>query len=153
WSQFDQEALLPGNSYQQMLLMNLVAVRDRPGPPLPAGVAAAVNDWVALREHFEKAAAVPESKRQEIIDSCNRRRLDPIVPLTSFLARFVAPQGARPEVVEDFVAFFHSFYRAGGEHHHYSARLLGWLRVVAACEDDEFLAAFQQHYLERHVPA
>jgi hypothetical protein len=153
WSQFDQDVLLPGASYQQMLLMNLVAVRDRPGPPLPAGVIAAVNDWVGLREHFEKAAAVPESKRQAIIDACNRRRLDPIAPLKSYFARFVAPQGARPEVVEDFVAFFHSFYRAGGEHHHYSARLLGWLRAVAACDEDESLAALQRHYLEHHIPA
>src|SRR5262249_19319840 len=36
--QIDPNVLLPGNSYQQLLLMNLAAVRDRPGPILPAFV-------------------------------------------------------------------------------------------------------------------
>ena len=58
WGQIDDEVLLPGSSYQQMLLMNLAAVRDRPGPKLPPAVVQAINDWVSLREHFEKAGVL-----------------------------------------------------------------------------------------------
>jgi hypothetical protein len=152
WGQIDEEALLPGNSYQQLLLMNLAAVLDRPGPTLPPAVVQAINDWVILREHFEKASVVPEGKRRALIDACNRRRLDPIGPLGTYFERFVAPHGARTEVVEDFVGFFHSFYLAGGEHQHYSSRLIGWLRVVSQASEDESIAKLQRHYLERHVP-
>jgi len=152
FDQIDAVVLLPGSSYQQLLLMNLAAVRDRPGPSLPPAVAQAINDWVSLREHFENAAGVPESTRRAIIDACNRRFLDPITPLSDYFDRFIAPQGTRPEVVDDFTAFFHSFYLAGCEHRHYSSRLLGWLRVASRCSDDVTRAALQQHYLDREVP-
>src|SRR5262249_12673022 len=87
-----------------------------------------------------------------IIDACNRRHLDPMTPLADYFERFIAPQGTRPEVVEDFTAFFHSFYLAGCEHRHYSSRLLGWLRVASRCNDTVTCGALQQHYLEREVP-
>src|SRR5262249_201103 len=110
------------------------------------------NDWVSLREHFEKASSVPEGKRRALVDACNRRRLDPIGPLASYFERFVASQGMRTEVVEDFVGFFPSFFLAGGQHQHYNSRLTGWLRVVARAEDEETRATLQRHYLEQHVP-
>jgi hypothetical protein len=152
FEKIDAEVLLPGSSYQQLLMMNLTAVRDRPGPSLPPPVVQAINDWAQLREHFEKAAGVPESTRRALIEACNRRRLDPIAPMSDYFERFIAAQGTRPEVVDDFIAFFHSFYLAGCEHRHYSSRLLGWLRVVSRCGDEETRAALQQHYLEREVP-
>jgi hypothetical protein len=153
WRQLDEEVLLPGNSYQQLLLLNLAALRDRPGPMLPATVSQAITDWVALRDHFEKAIAVPESKRQEIVEACTRRGLDPLRALQAYFERFLAPQGMRPEAVEDFIAFFHTFYKSGGEYPHYASRLLGWLRIVGCIPDEATRAAFQDHYLWRHVPA
>jgi hypothetical protein len=152
FEQIDAEVLLPGGSYQQLLLMNLTALRGRPGPALPPAVIQPINDWVTLREHFEKATGVPESTRRAIIDACNRRRLDPIGPLSDYFERFVAHQGTRPEVVDDFIAFFHSFYLAGCEQQHYSARLLGWLRIASRCDDLDARAALQQYYLESQVP-
>jgi hypothetical protein len=113
----------------------------------------AVNDWVALREHFEKASAIPDSKRQDIIAACNRRGLDPISPLRSYFVRFIAPQATRPEVVDDFTAFFQTFYLAGGERQHYSSRLIGWLRVVFGCGEVATRAVFQRYYVEKHIPA
>ncbi len=152
WRQLDEEVLLPGNSYQQLLLLNLAALRDRAGPMLPAAVSQAIGDWVALRDHFEKAIAVPESKRQEIVEACTRRGLDPLRALQTYFERFLAPQGMRPEAVEDFIAFYHTFYKSGGEYPHYASRLLGWLRVVARVPDESVRASFQDHYLWRHIP-
>jgi hypothetical protein len=152
FEQINASVLLPGSSYQQLMLMNLTAVRDRPGPSLPPAVIQAINDWVLLREHFEKATGVPESTRRALIDACNRRHLDPIAPMADYFERFVAPQGTHPEVVDDFIAFFHSFYLAGCEQQHYGSRLLGWLRVASTCADVDARAALQQHYLETQVP-
>jgi hypothetical protein len=148
----DRDVLLPGSLYQQTLLANLAADRDRPGSVLPPAVAEAVADWVLLREHFEKAAAVPDEARPAIIDACNRRGLDPMEILPGYFTRFVLPHGLKREVLDDFAGFYHSFCPAGTEHQDHASRVIGWLHIVAGCPDEATTAAYQQYYFEQYVP-
>jgi hypothetical protein len=148
----NHEALLSGNLYQQTLLTNLAAARDRPGTVIPPQTAQVITDWTMLREHFEKAAAVPDDARPAIIDACNRRGLNPMDILPGYFARFIQPQGMSKEVLDDFAGFYHSFCPAGTEHQDYSSRLIGWLQIVATCKDEASMASYQQYYLEQYVP-
>jgi hypothetical protein len=144
--------LPPGDPYQNTVLMELAAAKARPGPALPRATAQAVEDWILLRDHFEKATDVPESGRRAVIDACNRLRFDSIDVLGRYFHRFILPQGINPAVLEDFVGFFHSFFLAGMEHQDYASRLIAWLQIVAACPDEAQRASYQQFYLENHVP-
>jgi hypothetical protein len=143
--------LPPSNPFQQTLLLNLAAVKDRPGQPLPEQAAQTIADWVLLRDHFEKAAAVPSSEQSSILDACARRRLDPIGLLATYFQRFVEPHGQKPAVLDDFAGFFHSFYTEPTTRQDYGSRLIGWLQVVGDAPD-EALVSYQLYYLERWVP-
>ncbi|HKI34530.1 MAG TPA: magnesium transporter [Gemmataceae bacterium] len=156
WDRFcaeiDRGVLPPGDPYQHTLLMNLVAVKGRPGPPLPGQAAEAIADWAVLRDHFEKASALPGDERRAVIDACNRRHLDPVAELSEYFARFVQPKEVREEFLDDFAGFFHSFYPEPAEYRDHEARLIGWLQVVGACPDAAKKEAYQRYYLERFVP-
>jgi hypothetical protein len=150
--QVNQEVLPPGDPFQKTILMNLAAGKGRPGPAIPPHAAAAIDDWTLLREHFERASAVAaELERQALIDACKRRQLDPIEMLTKYFERFVRPRGANKALLDDFAGFFHSFYLERAEYQDCSSRLVGWLRVVSGCAEQE-RAAFQAYYLENCVP-
>jgi hypothetical protein len=156
WDRFcgriNQHLLLPGDPAQTALLIDLAAVRDRPGALLPPRADQTIADWVLLRDHFEKAAAVPDDARQAVIEACNRRGLDAIGTLARYFERFVRPRGMNREVLDDFARFFHSFYPGGTEYQDHSSRLVGWLQVVGGCADENLRAAYQRYYLERFVP-
>jgi hypothetical protein len=147
----NQDVLFSGHSFQQTLLLNLAAAKDRPGPTLPADVAQTIADWVLLRDHFEKASALPLAERQPILDACNRRGVDPIRILAAYFRRFIQPRGVNPAVLDDFAGFFHSFYLECATHQEFSSRLIGWLQVVEDSLVDE-RGAFQLYYLERWIP-
>jgi hypothetical protein len=149
--QINQDVLPPGDPFQKTILMNLAAGKDRPGPAIPPHAAEAIDDWARLREHFERASTVPEQERQAIIDACKRRQLDPIEVLAKYFERFLRPRGAQKALLDDFAGFFHSFYLEKSEYQDCSSRLIGWLRVVSACPEEE-RAAFQAYYLENCVP-
>lgn len=144
--------LPPGDPYRNMLLMELAAARDRPGPALPRQTAQNIDDWILLRDHFEKATDVPESSRRAVIDACNRLRFASIDALTRYFERFILPQGTNPAVLEDFVGFFHTFFLAGMELQDYGSRLIAWLQLTAVCPDEAQRASFQHFYLENHIP-
>jgi hypothetical protein len=146
------EVLLPGEQFKKTVLMNLAAGKGRPGPAIPAEAAQAIDDWILLRDHFEKASAVGPEGRPPVLDACKRRGLDPTDVLGPYFERFVRPRGARKELLDDFVGFFHSFYLEGTEYTDCSARLVGWLRVVGGCADEAERAAYQVYYLENCVP-
>ena len=156
WERFcgeiDRRVLPPGDPYQHTLLMNLGAVAKRPGPPLPAAVARTIADWALLRDHFEKASALPAGETSPIITACNRRGLDPMAELTTYFGRYIQPQALRDELLDDFAGFFHSFYPEPLEYPDYEACLSGWLQIVAACADLKKKEAYQRYYLEHHVP-
>ncbi len=156
WDRFcgaiDARVLPPGDASQHALLMNLVAVTARPGPPLPRLAAEAIADWSLLRDHFEKASALPPESRPAIVTACNRCRLDPTEQLKTYFTRFVQPQPLRDELLDDFVGFFHSFYAEPREYPDHGAHLLGWLQVVSGCPDPTKKAAYQRFYLHRFVP-
>jgi hypothetical protein len=151
--QINREVLVPGDVYQRALLLDLAAAKDRPGPALPARTARTISDWALLREHFEKAAAVPASTSAAIIEACNRCSLDPIGVLTEYFERFIQPQGLNQDVLDDFMGFYHSFYGAGEEYQDHGSRMLGWLQIVEGCADEAQQAAYQKYYLEGVVPA
>jgi hypothetical protein len=146
-----EAVLLPGGQQQGALLTELSAARALPGTSLPPAASQVIADWVLLREHFEKAAAVLEVPRPELHDACARRAIDPSRVLALYFDRFVLPHGLGKEVLDDFIGFFHTFYPEGSEYHPCGARLLGWLRVVTVCPEVD-RAAYQQHYLEHFVP-
>jgi hypothetical protein len=156
WERFcgeiDRGVLPPGDPYQHTLLMNLVAVRGRPGPRLPRPADETIADWALLRDHFEKAAAVPPADRPAVIGACNRRRLDPIDELSGYFARFVQPQEVRDELLDDFAGFFHSFFPEPAEYPDHETRLVSWLQIVGAGPDPVKKEAYQRFYLERLVP-
>lgn len=144
--------LPPGDSFQQTLLLNLAGVNDRPGPALPQKAAQTIADWVLLRDHFEKASAVPDAERRPILDACARRGLDPIRLLTNYFQRFVQPQGHKPALLDDFAGFFHSFYADPKNRQDYESRFIGWLQVVGDVPE-EARGTYQLYYLQRWVPA
>jgi hypothetical protein len=150
--QLNRDLLVPGEPYQRTLLMGLAAATVWPGPAVPEKAAQVVRDWVGLREHFEKAAAVPEPARQALLDACSRLNLDGIDVVAGYFERFLLPQGMNREVLDDFAGFFHSFFREGTEHQNYSARLIAWLHVVRGAAEEAVRAAYQQYYLDNHVP-
>ena len=151
-SLIDPLLLAPGDPFQNMLLMELSAVNDRPGPPLPHATAQSIADWILLREHFERATDVPEGTRRQIIDACKRLHFEAIDVLARYFERFVLPQGINQAVLDDFIGFFHSFFLAGMNHQDYSSRLIAWLHLVACCPDESQRAAYQLYYLENQVP-
>jgi hypothetical protein len=156
WDRFcgdiDRGVLPPGDPYQHTLLMNLVAVSSRPGPPLPHPAADTIADWTLLRDHFEKAAAIPPAARAAVSAACNRRRLDPIGELSAYFARFIAPREVRDELLADFAGFFHSFYPEPSEYPDHEARLVGWLQIVGVCQDPTKREAYQRYYFDQFVP-
>jgi hypothetical protein len=156
WERFcadlDRGVLPPGDPYQHTLLMNLTAVAARPGPPLPQAAAQAIADWSLLRDHFEKASAVPPQDRAAVIDACNRRRLDPMDELTAYFARYVQPRPPRDELLDDFAGFYHSFSPEPREYPDHGARLVGWLELASGCPDAEKKETYQRYYLHRFVP-
>ncbi len=147
-----RDVLPPGDAYQHTVLMELAAARDRPGPTLPRKTVQTIDDWILLREHFEKASDVPESSRRAVIDVCNRLHFDSMDVLRRYFERFILPQGTNKAVLDDFAGFFHSFFLAGMEHQEYSSRLIAWLQIVAGCAEESQRAAYQRYYLENHVP-
>ena len=151
-SLIDPLLLAPGDAYQNTLLMELSAVNDRPGPPLPRGTAQVLADWILLREHFERATDVPEGTRRQIIDACTRLHFEAIDVLCRYFERFILPQGVAQAVLDDFIGFFHSFFLAGMDYQDYSSRLIGWLRIVSCCPDESQRAAYQLQYLENQIP-
>jgi hypothetical protein len=151
-SLIDPLVLAPGDAFQSTLLMELAAVNDRPGPPLPSNIAQTIADWIVLREHFERATDVPESTRRQVIDACKRLSFEAIDVLGRYFQRFVLPQGTNKAVLEDFIGFFHSFFLAGMDYQDYSSRLIAWLQIVSCCPDEAQRAAYQLHYLENQVP-
>jgi hypothetical protein len=151
--QVTEDVLLPGRGGGDSLLLELAAARDRPGPPLPPSAAQAINDWVLLRDHFEKASAVTEEERQAILQACQRRALNALAVLGRYFERFVQPHGMRDEVLADFAGFFHSFYPSGTGRQDHASRLVGWLHVVAVCRDESQRAFYQQYYLNKCLPA
>lgn len=151
-SLIDPLVLAPGDAFQNTLLMELSAVNDRPGPPLPPNIAQAIADWILLREHFERATDVPEGTRRQIIDACKRLSFEAIDVLGRYFQRFVLPQGINKAVLDDFIGFFHSFFLAGMDYQDYSSRLIAWLQIVSCCPDGGQRAAYQLHYLENQVP-
>jgi hypothetical protein len=151
-SLIDPLLLAPGDAFQNTLLMELAAINDRPGPPLPRGTAQVIADWVLLREHFERATEVPEGTRRQVIDACKRLHFEAIDVLGRYFERFVLPQGENKAVLDDFIGFFHSFFLAGRDYQDYSSRLIAWLHIVSCCPDESRRAVFQRHYLENQVP-
>jgi hypothetical protein len=156
WDRFcgdiDRAVLPPGDPYQHTLLMNLVAVTGRPGPPLPRPAAEAIADWALLRDHFEKASVTPAEDRAAVIEACNRRRLDPMEELTAYFTRYILPKEARDDLLDDFAGFYHSFSPEPREYPDHGARLVGWLQVVGGCPDAAKKEAYQRYYLHRFVP-
>jgi hypothetical protein len=148
----DPLLLAPGDPFQNTVLMELAAVKDRPGPALPRKTAQTIADWILLRDHFERATDVPESKRREVIDACNRLHFDSIDVLGRYFERFLVPQGTNKMVLDDFAGFFHSFFLAGMGYQDYGSRLIAWLQIVACCADESRRADYQLYYLENHVP-
>src|SRR5262249_14960980 len=122
------------------------------GPPLPAGVARTIADWALLRDHFEKASALPPGESSPIISACNRRGLDPMAELTTYFVRYIQPQKVLDELLADFAGFFQSFYPEPAEYPDHEACLSGWLQVVADCADVKKKEAYQRYYLDHHVP-
>lgn len=148
----DPLLVAPGDPFQNMLLMELSAVNDRPGPPLPRDTAQVIADWLLLREHFERATDVPEGTRRQVIDACKRMHFEAIDVLGRYFERFVVPQGVNQAVLDDFIGFFHSFFLAGMDYQDYGSRLIAWLRIVSCCGEEAPRAAYQLHYLEKQVP-
>jgi len=109
-SLLDPALLAPGDSFQNALLMELAAIKDRPGPQLPREVAQIIADWILLRAHFERATDVPESTRRQVLDACKRLRFDAMDVLGRYFERYLLPQGMNKPVLDDFVGFFHSFF-------------------------------------------
>jgi hypothetical protein len=106
------DLLPPGDAYPNLVLMELAAAKDRPGPPLSPRTVQTVTDWILLREHFEKATDLPESSRRAVIDACNRLNFDSIVVLGRYFERFILPQAVNQAVLADFAGFFTlSFWR------------------------------------------
>jgi hypothetical protein len=151
--QLDAEVVLPGDSYQKVLLLDLAAARASAGDAFPPHAAQAVADWLLLRDHFEMASAVPAETRQAVLDACSRRRLDPTAALARYFDRFVRPQGFDELVLTDFLGFFHTFFPEPAEYPDYRKRALSWLRVVAVSPEEQQRADYRQYYLERCVPA
>jgi hypothetical protein len=156
WDRFcraiDRGVLPPGDPYQQTLVMNLVAVRGRPGRPLPQSADETIADWALLRDHFEKAAATRPEARAAVIDACNRRRIDPVAELSEYFARFIELQSVREELLADFAGFFRSFFPEPAEYPDHEALLVGWLQVVDGCQDQLRKEAYQTYYLDHCVP-
>jgi hypothetical protein len=156
WDRFcdaiDRGVLPPGDPYQHTLLMNLVAVRGRPGRPLPQPADETIADWALLRDHFEKAAATRPEARTAVFDACNRRRLDPIAELSAYFGRFIEPQSVREELLADFAGFFHSFFPEPVEYPDHEALLVSWLQVVDGCPDQLRKETYQSYYLDHCVP-
>ncbi|HEV3117398.1 MAG TPA: hypothetical protein VGY58_10110, partial [Gemmataceae bacterium] len=151
-AQLNEGLLVPGDAYQKALLMELLAAKECPGKTLPGSVARCAADWGLLRDHFEKAAAIPEERRKLIIEACERRGIDAVELLTRYFERFVLPQRLKKEVVDDFIGFFHTFCPPKGEYQAYSCRLLWWLQMAESCPEHSSRAIFQRYYLEKHVP-
>jgi hypothetical protein len=150
-SQINENVLVPGDAFQKTLLLELVAAKDQPGGPVPRS-AAGLTDWSLLREHFEKASGVPETDRRKILDACQRCRIDAVALLAKYFQRFILVQGFAKEVLDDFLAFFHSFCPPGEDYQDHGCRLLWWLRIVECCPDESAKAAYQRCYLEQFVP-
>jgi|GEM_PF-6044582 len=151
-SQINENVLVPGDAFQKTLLLELVAAKDQPGGPVPRAAAGLIADWSLLREHFEKAAGVPETDRRKILDACQRCRIDAVALLAKYFQRFILVQGFEKEVLDDFLAFFHSFCPPGEDYQDHGCRLLWWLRMVECCPDESAKAAYQRCYLEQFVP-
>jgi hypothetical protein len=152
-SLFDSDVLLPGDSGQHALLLELWGAESQPGLRIPPSAAETLKDWMTLRERFEKASAVPASARQDLIDSCDRLHLDPILVLARYFEKYLAPNGMDEEALEDFVRFFHSFFLDGKGYQDYGARLIAWLRIVEKCQNEADQQHYQRYYLDRHIPA
>jgi hypothetical protein len=148
----DPDPLLLGDESQRALVLNLAAARDRPGLPLPDWAAQTVADWILLREHFEKASAVPESDQAEVLAACKRRGIDIIAILRRYFERFVLPQEPTPALMADFAGFFHTFYPAVSDYQNAGARFLGWIEVVRVCPDEARRSVYSRFYLDHCVP-
>jgi hypothetical protein len=151
-AQLDSNLLVPGDAYQQALLMELGAAKDRPGPGMPAQAAQTIADWILVREHFETASAMAETSRPALIAACNRLGLDALQLLSAYCNQFVLPRGFDKEVVDDFAGFFHNFSSSEREYQAVSCRLLWWLRLLEGCSDQEQRALYQSYYFDNHVP-
>jgi hypothetical protein len=151
-SRIDARILVPGDVFQNTVLMEMAAAKDRPGPPLPPKTAQTIADWIVLREHFEKATDVPESTRRQVIDACNRLHVDCIDVLRGYFQRYVLPQGINPVILDDFSGFFHSFFLTGTGHQDHGSRLIGWLDIVGCCPNEAQRADYQRYYLDKHIP-
>ncbi len=156
WDRFcraiDRGVLPPGDPYQHTLLMNLVAVRGRPGRPLPHPADEIIADWALLRDHFEKAAATPPEARAPVIAACHRRQLDLIAELSVYFARFIEPQSVREELLADFVGFFRSFFPEPVEYPDHEALLVSWLKIVDGCQDELRKEIYQSYYFDHCLP-
>jgi hypothetical protein len=115
-------------------------------------VSRTIADWALLRDHFEKASALPPGESSPIISACNRRGLDPMAELTMYFVRYIQPQKLRDELLADFAGFFQSFYPEPMEYPDHEACLSGWLQIVADCADMKKKEAYQRYYLDHHVP-
>jgi hypothetical protein len=151
--QVDTDMLLPCDPHGQVFLLELAAAVTRLGPAVPPAAAQAIADWSLLRQHFEKAYAVPEEDRRALLDACSRRNLDALTLLARYFERFILPGGVVPELLADFVGFFHSFYLEGNEFEEWSSRVIGWQQVTSVCASETQKSAYQAYYVETFVPA
>lgn len=147
----DADMLLAGSPFQRTLLTNLAGATSRPDY-LPPAVSRAVSDHVLLREHFEKASAVPPEDRPEILAACERLGYDTVAILRRYFGRFVLPHEMSRQRTDDFVEFFHSFSLDGDDYPTHGSRLVNWREVVSDCQDAARREAYLTFYLEECVP-
>jgi hypothetical protein len=138
---------------QQTLLLELWAAQSQPGLSMPPSVAQVLQDWMLLRERFEKASTVPVEVRQQVVEACDRLRLDPCNIMAGYIQKFIVPKGPEKEVLDDFAGFFHSFFPDGKDYHDYGARVIAWLRIVDDCSPEGDKDRYQSYYLYHHVPS
>src|SRR5262249_30443932 len=153
--------LFGGDPFQEAVLLNLTALRLRPGAPLPEAVAERCAAWALLRDHFEKASAVSEEQSQLVANACECCRLDALTGLRGSFGRTVLPREPGPELLEDFAGFFHSFFPGTaallarpreGDFHAIASRSLAWLELIRSCPDMEARRRYAVFYMDRHVP-
>jgi hypothetical protein len=148
---FDPNLLLLGDPFQRTLLVHLAAARNRPGLMLPDKAAGTIDDLVLLREHFDRACAVPQSDRVGIIAACQRRGIDVIAVLKRYFEQYVLPHEMNEEIIDDFAGFFDSFYPSGESYQEAASRQLGWNEIVSICPEEQRGQAYRRYYLEHFV--
>jgi hypothetical protein len=84
-------------------------------------------------------------------EACERLGITAPDLLSLYFGRFVLPYGKNEAVLADFVGFFQTFYSPVRDYGDEASRLLGWLRIVEQCAEEQ-RAFYQQYYLDYFVP-